>query len=93
MDKTSSPQTQDTGHGANQAARAAAALSTKSAKRARSEQDSMRPETSTLIMNSMRRHEMIAEVAYLKALDRGFSPGCEMQDWLQAEQEIDMQLM
>lgn len=88
MDKTSHPRisvaTRDTSN---------AALSMKGAKATRAAQESMRPEKSMLMINSMRRQEMIAEAAYYKALARGFAAGCEMQDWLQAEQEIDMRLM
>jgi len=32
---------------------------------------------------------MIAEAAYFRAERRGFAPGNEMEDWLQAETEID----
>ena len=32
--------------------------------------------------------EMIAEAAYYKAEQRGFIPGFEEEDWLQAESEI-----
>jgi len=32
---------------------------------------------------------MIAEVAYLRAERRGFSPGREEEDWLAAEKEVD----
>lgn len=35
------------------------------------------------------RHCRIAETAYYRALARGFAPGCEVDDWLQAEAEID----
>ena len=35
------------------------------------------------------REYMIAEAAYYRAERRGFSPGNEMEDWLQAETEID----
>jgi len=35
-----------------------------------------------------RRHR-IAEAAYLRAEHRGFLPGCELQDWLEAEAEVD----
>jgi len=35
------------------------------------------------------RHARIAEAAYLTALQRGFAPGYEMDDWLAAEKEID----
>ena len=33
-------------------------------------------------------HEMIAVCAYYKAEKRGFSPGYELKDWEEAEQEI-----
>lgn len=32
--------------------------------------------------------EMIAENAYFKAQKRGFEPGHEMEDWMEAELEI-----
>lgn len=35
------------------------------------------------------RHSRIARLAYYKAEKRGFAPGGELQDWLEAEQEID----
>jgi hypothetical protein len=40
------------------------------------------------------RHEpqhqhMVAEAAYFRAEQRGFSPGHEMSDWLQAEADIE----
>ncbi len=35
--------------------------------------------------------EMIAERAYRKAEKRGFEPGHEMADWLEAEQEVSNQ--
>lgn len=40
------------------------------------------------------RHEMVAEAAYFRALDRGFSgsPECAVDDWLWAEAEIDARL-
>lgn len=34
----------------------------------------------------------IAEAAYFRALARGFAPGDELRDWLEAEAEIDEQL-
>lgn len=33
-------------------------------------------------------HAMIAEAAYFKAEKRGFMPGLEMVDWLDAEKEL-----
>jgi Protein of unknown function (DUF2934) len=38
------------------------------------------------------RYHTIAEAAYLRAEHRGFLPGCELQDWLEAEAEVDKQL-
>ncbi len=35
------------------------------------------------------RYTMIAEAAYYIAEHRGFTEGHEMEDWLQAEKEID----
>lgn len=35
------------------------------------------------------RHRLIAEAAYYRALARGFTPGGEVDDWVQAEAEID----
>ncbi|MGZ8928037.1 MAG: DUF2934 domain-containing protein [Methylobacter sp.] len=34
------------------------------------------------------RDAKIAELAYYKAEGRGFAPGYELEDWLQAEQEF-----
>ena len=38
------------------------------------------------------KHRMIAEAAYFVAETRGFAPGYELEDWLQAEQEIEASL-
>jgi hypothetical protein len=35
------------------------------------------------------RYERIAEAAYLRAEQRGFEPGHEVDDWLEAEREVD----
>jgi Protein of unknown function (DUF2934) len=35
------------------------------------------------------RDARIAEAAYLRAQERGFTPGSELDDWLAAEKEID----
>ena len=39
--------------------------------------------------NSFERQRRIAEAAYYKAERRGFTPGQEERDWLDAEKEID----
>ena len=33
-------------------------------------------------------YEMIAEAAYFRAQKRGFTPGLEADDWVQAEAEV-----
>jgi len=38
------------------------------------------------------REQMIAEAAYYRAQQRGFEPGNEMSDWLQAEADIEVVL-
>lgn len=38
------------------------------------------------------RHAMIAEAAYLVAERRGFQGDCALDDWLQAEAEVDARL-
>lgn len=38
------------------------------------------------------RHNMIELAAYYRAQQRGFVPGSELQDWLDAEQEIGARL-
>ncbi len=37
------------------------------------------------------REASIAELAYFRALNRGFEPGHEVEDWLEAEAEYDKQ--
>ena len=37
------------------------------------------------------RQELIAETAYFRAVRRGFAPGGELVDWLEAEREVDHQ--
>ena len=36
-----------------------------------------------------RRYEMIAYAAYLRAEQRGFAPGGELDDWLAATADVD----
>jgi Protein of unknown function (DUF2934) len=38
------------------------------------------------------RYQLIAKAAYLRAEQRGFSPGSELEDWLAAESDIDRML-
>lgn len=39
--------------------------------------------------NDCPREQMIAEAAYYRAERRGFSPGNEMSDWLEAEADVE----
>lgn len=38
------------------------------------------------------RQQLIAELAYFRAEKRGFAPGGELQDWFEAEVEIEQVL-
>lgn len=38
------------------------------------------------------RHAMIAEAAYFLSESRGFEPGWELEDWLNAEWDVDQRL-
>lgn len=40
------------------------------------------------LLDPVRRHAVIAEAAYYRAERRGFAPGHELEDWLQAEREL-----
>jgi len=35
------------------------------------------------------RHQRICDLAYRRAAQRGFAPGGEVDDWLDAEREVD----
>lgn len=41
------------------------------------------------IVSADERQKMIAEAAYFRALERGFSGGDPLDDWLMAEREIN----
>lgn len=42
------------------------------------------------VRDTPQRHAMIAEAAYFRAQRRGFEPGHELEDWLQAEADFLM---
>ena len=44
-------------------------------------------------VDPQRRTALIARAAYFRAMDRGFAPGHELQDWLAAEAEVDAELL
>jgi Protein of unknown function (DUF2934) len=45
------------------------------------------PPVNVVYNNDENYHIIIAEIAYYKAENRGFEPGYELDDWLEAEQE------
>ncbi|MFQ5635661.1 MAG: DUF2934 domain-containing protein [Gammaproteobacteria bacterium] len=47
---------------------------------------------STTVVTAAERHRLIAETAFLKAERRGFSGGDPVEDWLEAEEEVDESL-
>lgn len=40
-------------------------------------------------LSAEERHARICETAYRHAEKRGFAPGMELEDWLNAEREVD----
>lgn len=52
-----------------------------------------RPQASSINITSEERWKLIAIAAYHRAEKRGFAPGGELQDWAEAEQEVDDLLM
>lgn len=39
-------------------------------------------------LSPQERERFIAQAAYFRAERRGFAPGCELQDWVEAEAEV-----
>jgi len=39
-------------------------------------------------MSADELNKLIAEAAYFRAQERGFAPGYELQDWIEAEAEV-----
>lgn len=44
-------------------------------------------------VDPQQRAGLIAQAAYFRALERGFAPGNEMEDWLAAEAQVDAELL
>jgi len=40
-------------------------------------------------LTAAERHRRISDLAYKRAEQRGFAPGNEVEDWLDAEREVD----
>ncbi len=51
------------------------------------------PQTKAAAVGPEERQKLIATVAYLIAERRGFMPGKELDDWLQAEAEVDARMI
>lgn len=47
---------------------------------------------SKAVVSPRERYEMIATMAYYRAEKRGFSPGSELDDWIECEQIVDSML-
>jgi DUF2934 family protein len=45
--------------------------------------------TTQAFLDPATRNEMVSCAAYFRAERRGFAEGCALQDWLEAEAEID----
>ena len=54
-----------------------------------SSQGTSSPESGGYGASEAERLTRIAQAAYFRAERRGFTPGCELDDWLAAEKEID----
>ncbi len=50
---------------------------------------SISPNQIQRVINGPNRQKQIATAAYYRAARRGFDGGCEIQDWLEAEIEVD----
>lgn len=62
---------------------------TASAKKAEDEENLNHEESGNTVLFPDRQ-EIIAELAYYKAERRGFLPGYELQDWIEAEKELGL---
>ena len=47
----------------------------------------IRPSADSAV-DAQERQMLIARAAYFRAEKRGFAPGCELQDWIEAEAEV-----
>ena len=51
-----------------------------------------KPVVTPNMLDAEQRHQRIATAAYCKAEVRGFAPGGELEDWFEAEREVDAPL-
>lgn len=59
----------------------------KAAPRSRADKAALLP-SSVPALNAEEREKLVAQAAYFRAEKRGFAPGCELQDWIEAEAEV-----
>ena len=55
-------------------------------------QDKQSPPAVTVPLSAEEIYRLIQEAAYFKAEARNFAPGVELQDWLEAENEVKKRL-
>ena len=48
-----------------------------------------KPASEITIDDAEAKRRLITEIAYFNAERRGFTPGYELDDWLEAEQEVE----
>jgi len=65
----------------------------KRAPRKRSGAPAERTASYPAFVDPQQRAGLIAQAAYFRALNRGFAPGHDMEDWLAAEAEVDADLL
>jgi hypothetical protein len=58
----------------------------------RLEDDAVPPTEQRAVPAPQEREQMIAVAAYYRALKRSFEPGHELEDWLEAEEEVNATL-
>lgn len=62
-------------------------------KLAQTKQDEVTPVLDTQqLINNEQALKQVSEIAYFKAEDRNFAPGHELNDWLEAEQQLNLKL-
>ena len=47
-----------------------------------------KPDSSMEVSSMAETRRLIAEAAYFRAKQRGFAPGRELEDWIEAESEV-----
>ena len=72
-----------------QGGRTAATASTKTTPKGRTKKQGTNAGSKKFVASSPDRLQWIAEAAYYRALNRGFEPGNEDLDWLEAEQDYE----